>query len=204
MKKTFWDRWAWLYDRFMKKDARAYKLMYQMIRPMVREKTVLELAAGTGMIARNIAASAKIVEATDYSPEMIAEAKKVPHSSKIHFSVQDMFHLPYADNSFEVIIVSNALHIVPEPEKALHEIGRVLTEDGVLIAPTFVHGKISAAAMLQSRLMRLVGFPLQQKWSADDYHHFLTDNGWHIEKAVELKASFPLAYVACRKTEKIE
>ena len=33
-------------------------------------------------------------------------------------------------------IVSNALHIVPQPEKALAEICRVLKDDGVLIAPT--------------------------------------------------------------------
>ena len=47
--------------------------------------------------------------------------------------------LPYADESFDVVIVSNALHIVPQPEKALQEIKRVLKDDGVLIAPTFTH-----------------------------------------------------------------
>ena len=46
--------------------------------------------------------------------------------AKLHFSVQDMFRLPYADRSFDVVIVSNALHIVPQPEKALAEIQRVL------------------------------------------------------------------------------
>ena len=50
-----------------------------------------------------------------------------------------MFRLPYAEVSFDVVIVSNALHIVPQPEKALAEIHRVLKDDGVLIAPTFTH-----------------------------------------------------------------
>ncbi|MFR5846164.1 MAG: methyltransferase domain-containing protein [Oscillospiraceae bacterium] len=50
---------------------------------------------------------------------MIAEAKRDNRSAKLHFSVQDMFRLPYADKSFDVVIVSNALHIVPQPEKAL-------------------------------------------------------------------------------------
>ena len=88
---------------------------------VVRHRTVLELAAGTGLIAKNIVNSAAHIEATDASPEMIAEAKRDNRSAKLHFSVQDMFHLPYADGSFEVIIVANALHIVPEPEKALSE-----------------------------------------------------------------------------------
>ena len=47
--------------------------------------------------------------------------------------------LSYADRSFDAVIVSNALHIVPQPEKALAEIRRVLKDDGVLIAPTFTH-----------------------------------------------------------------
>lgn len=117
--QNFWDKNAWRYDRFMRKDAAAYERLYELLRPVVRHKTVLELATGTGLIAKNIVSSAAHIEATDASPEMIAEAKRDNHSAKLHFSVQDMFRLPYADESFDVIIVANALHIVPEPEKAL-------------------------------------------------------------------------------------
>ena len=137
--QNFWDKNAGRYDRFMRKDAAAYERLYELLRPVVRHRTVLELAAGTGLIAKNIVNSAAHIEATDASPEMIAEAKRDNRSAKLHFPVQDMFHLPYADGSFEVIIVANALHIVPEPEKALSEIRRVLKDDGVLVAPTFTH-----------------------------------------------------------------
>ena len=135
--KNFWDRNAGRYDRFMRKDRAAYEEMYTLIRPVVKAKTVLELATGTGLIAKNIVNAAAHIEATDASAEMIAEAKRDNRSAKLHFSVQDMFCLPYADKSFDVVIVSNALHIVPQPEKALAEIRRVLKDDGVLIAPTF-------------------------------------------------------------------
>ena len=136
-RKSFRDRNAGRYDRFMRKDAAAYERLFELLRPVVRHKTVLELATGTGVIAKNIVNSAAHIEATDASPEMIAEAKRDNRSAKLHFSVQDMFHLPYADESFDVVIVANALHIVPEPEKALPEIRRVLKDDGVLVAPTF-------------------------------------------------------------------
>ena len=135
--KNFWDRNAGRYDRFMRKDQAAYEEMYKLIRPVVKAKTVLELATGTGLIAKHIVNAAAHIEATDASPEMIAEAKRDNRSAKLHFSVQDMFRLPYANQSFNVVIVSNALHIVPQPEKALQEIKRVLKDDGVLIAPTF-------------------------------------------------------------------
>ena len=123
--RNFWDKNASRYDRFMRKDRAAYDEMYAMIRPVVKAKTVLELATGTGLIAKNIVNAAAHIEATDASTEMIAEAKRDNQSAKLHFSVQDMFRLPYADKSFDVVIVSNALHIVPQPEKALQELSLI-------------------------------------------------------------------------------
>ena len=74
--QNFWDKNAGRYDRFMRKDAAAYEQMYELLRPVVRHKTVLELATGTGVIAKSIVNSAAHIEATDASPEMIAEAKR--------------------------------------------------------------------------------------------------------------------------------
>ncbi len=52
--KNFWDKNAGRYDRFMRKDRVAYDEMYVLIRPVVKAKTVLELATGTGLIAKHI------------------------------------------------------------------------------------------------------------------------------------------------------
>ena len=199
--KDFWDRNAGRYDRFMRKDGAAYEMMYEMIRPVVRHKTVLELATGTGLIAKHIVNAAALVEATDASAEMIAEAKRDNHSAKLHFSAQDMFHLPYANQSFDVVIVSNALHIVPQPGKALQEIKRVLKDDGVLIAPTFTHAGNSFSGMVKAFFMKLAGFPLHSRWTSAEYLRFLRQNGWAVRKSAVLKASFPLTYAECVKSE---
>ena len=199
--KNFWDRNAGRYDRFMRKDRAAYEKMYELIRPIVKAKTVLELAAGTGMIAKNIVNAAAHIEATDASAEMIAEAKRYNRSAKLHFSVQDMFSLPYADRSFDAVIVSNVLHIVPQPEKALREIRRVLKGDGVLIAPTFTHAGNSFSGKVRAFFMKLAGFPLHSKWTSEEYLTFLQQNGWTVRKSVVLKASFPLTYTECVKSE---
>ena len=197
----FWNKNAKRYDRFMRKDAAAYRQMYELIRPVVRHKTVLELATGTGLIAKNIVNAAAHIEATDASAEMIAEAKRDTSSAKLHFSVQDMFRLPYADRSFDVVIVSNALHIVPQPEKALQEIKRVLKDDGVLIAPTFTHAGNSFSGKVKAFFMKLAGFPLHSRWTSEEYLRFLRQNGWAVRKSVVLKASFPLTYTECVKSE---
>ena len=199
--KNFWDRNAGRYDRFMRKDRAAYEKMYGLIRPVVKGKTVLELAAGTGLIAKNIVNAAAHIEATDASVEMIAEAKRNNHSAKLHFSVQNMFCLPYADESFEAVIVSNALHIVPQPEKALAEIHRVLRADGVLIAPTFTHAENSFFGNSKAFFLKLAGFPLHSRWTSEEYLCFLQKNGWTVRKSDVLKASFPLTYVECVKAE---
>ena len=199
--KDFWDRNANRYDRFMRKDHKAYKQMYSLIYPVVRHKQVLELATGTGLIAKNIVNAAAHIEATDASAEMIAEAKRDSRSAKLYFSVQDMFCLPYADRSFDVVIVSNALHIVPEPERALAEIRRVLKDDGILIAPTFTHAENSFPGKVKAFFMKLAGFPLHSKWTNEEYLAFLRENGWTVRKSAVLKASFPLAYTECVKSE---
>ena len=199
--KNFWDKNAGRYDRFMQKDRAAYDEMYELIRPIVRHKTVLELATGTGLIAKHIVDAAAHIEATDASPEMIAEAKRDNRSAKLHFSVQDMFRLPYADNSFDVVIVSNALHIVPQPEKALAEIRRVLKDEGVLAAPTFTHAGNSFSGNAKAFFMKLAGFPLNSRWTSEEYLSFLRQNGWTVRKSAVLKASFPWTYAECVKLE---
>ena len=199
--KNFWDKNAGRYDRFMRKDREVYEKMYELIRPVVKDKTVLELATGTGLIAKHIVKVAACIEATDASPEMIAEAKRGNCSAKLHFSVQDMFSLPYAGNSFDVVIVSNALHIVPQPEKSLREIKRVLKDDGVLIAPTFTHAENSLRGRIKAYFMRLAGFPLHSRWTSEEYLSFLRQNGWRVRKSAVLKASFPLTYAECVKSE---
>ena len=199
--ENFWGRNAGRYDRFMRKDGAAYDEMYALIQPIVRHKTVLELASGTGLIAKHIVNAAAHIEATDASAEMIAEAKRDTRSAKLHFSVQDMFRLPYADQSFDVVIVSNALHIVPQPEKALAEIRRVLKDDGVLIAPTFTHAGNSFSGKVRAFFMKRVGFPLHSKWTSAEYLCFLRQNGWTVRKSAVLKASFPLTYAECVKME---
>ena len=199
--KNFWDRNAGRYDHFMQKDRAAYEEMYELIRPVVKAKTVLELATGTGLIAKHIVSAAKHIEATDTSAEMIAEAKRDNRSAKLYFSVQNMFHLPYAPHSFDVVIVSNALHIVPHPEKALAEIRQVLKDDGVLIAPTFTHAENSLLGKFKAFFMKLAGFPLCSRWTSEEYLNFLRENGWTVKKSTVLKASFPLTYAECVKLE---
>ena len=91
--------------------------------------------------------------------------------------------------------------IISFTEKALAEIRRVLKDDGVLIAPTFTHAGNSFSGKVRAFFMKRVGFPLHSKWTSAEYLRFLSQNGWAVRKSAVLKASFPLTYAECVKSE---
>lgn len=105
--KKFWERVAKLYAPFMKSSDGLYEDISQRIRLYLKEDMgVLELACGSGQLSFRLAKRVKLWEATDFSPKMIAEAGKRPHSSRLHFSVQDAASLPYADGTFDAIVIA--------------------------------------------------------------------------------------------------
>ena len=159
--------------------------------------TVLELACGTGLLSVKIAPTVKHLESTDFSQEMIVQAKKKVHS-KLFFSVQDATALPYAPKTFDAVIISNALHIMPEPQKALSEIKRVLRDDGILIAPTFTAAG-SLGGRIKNRIMELSGFKVFHKWTPESYLAFLKSNGFEIQKSEVLSGALTLTYAEARK-----
>ena len=199
--RGFWESWAKRYDRFMASDRKIYgKLAGRMKHTLNRTMTVLELACGTGLLSVQLAGSVKLLEATDFSAEMIKQAKLKPRSSRLNFSVQDATNLPYAAETFDAVIISNALHIMPHPEKALSEIRRVLKREGLLIAPTFTAAG-SFFGRLKVRLMELSGFRVFHKWTPENYLSFLRDNGFVVTDSYIYGGTLKLTYAEAKIME---
>lgn len=73
----FWNRAAHLYGPFMKRWEGMYQEMAAEIGAYLsRDEDILELACGSGQLSFRLAHKARLWEATDYSPKMIAEARK--------------------------------------------------------------------------------------------------------------------------------
>jgi len=201
VKKKIWDLYAPIYKQAMKADQKIYTFMYERIPQKIKEMEVLEIATGPGLLARHVAPAAKRMVATDYSDGMIAEAKKGECPANLTFEVADAMNLPYADNSFDAVLIANALHIVPDPVKALNEIERVLRPGGLLIAPTFVEHKGTLGSRIWSGILKIAGIRFEHQWSAQEYLKFLEDNGWTVEFSKAMEARIALMYTECRKTE---
>jgi ubiquinone/menaquinone biosynthesis C-methylase UbiE len=181
----------------MKSQKNIYNYMYSHIGEAVEGKTVLELATGPGMIAKNVAWSAKKIVATDFSPDMIAQAKKGKVSENVIFETADASKLQYEDKSFDVVIIANALHVVPNPEKVLAEIDRVLVNDGLLICPTFIHRTAEKKENLWAKILKLVGIHFEYQWTAEEFTRFIENNGWKITASQVVPGRIDLMYAEC-------
>jgi len=200
--KKFWDRYARLYDAEVLRFSRsAYAEMYRLMsRILTKEMDVLELATGTGLIAVNVAGAVRSIEATDFSPKMIETAKKKTVPQNVHFSVEDATTLSFDDNSFDTVVISNALHIMPDPELVLENIKRVLKPNGLLIAPNFSHGHLQKSSWnLSAFILKVIGFETYSKWTPEEYALFIEKNGFQVGKWQVFKAAFPLVYLEARK-----
>lgn len=197
--KIFWDKVSKVYDLFIKKDEKAYTEAIERIRRVLdADAEVLELATGTGKIGIEVAGFVKSIIATDYSEKMIEQAKKKQAPDNIVFEKQDATNLSYANNSFDAVIIANALHVMPNPERVLEEIKRVLKPNAILIAPTFVEHQKSFKAKVSLFLTGLVGFRPIHLWTLDSYTEFLQANGFTIIAKEVIPCTFPLAYVVAK------
>lgn len=202
MNKKIWDLYAPIYEKAMRMDQKYYEYMYSRIPTQIGGKEVLEIATGPGLLAKHIAGYSKNMIATDYSDGMIREAIKGEYPENLKFEVADATALPYADSSFGVVLIANALHVMPDPQQALSEIDRVLRPDGILIAPNFVGHKKGAISKIWAGILKLAGIKFEHQWTPEGYLNWLEEHGWKVTFSRLLPSRISLMYTECvRKTK---
>jgi len=203
--KKFWDKFAFAYDRFIEKavDKTYVSIIENMGDKLNKSFTVLEIGTGTGVIPFSICTRVLSVIAIDISPAMIRIAKQkqaLSGNNNIDFQVMDSYRLAFPDQMFDVVIASNLLHLLYEPDKPLNEVKRVLKEDGIFIAPTFCVGENRKSRMITRVAEVISGFRIINKWSISEYKNRMIANGWVIINAVSIDGRFPLSYLVMKNS----
>lgn len=101
---------------------------------------VLELGCGNGIMwdekYNELPANVKII-LSDFSEGM---CKIVREKHKEHKNIQvkqiDIQDIPYENNTFDIVIANHMLYHVPNVDKAIEEVYRVLKKDGIFYAST--------------------------------------------------------------------
>ncbi|WP_419831369.1 class I SAM-dependent methyltransferase [Endozoicomonas atrinae] len=99
-----------------------------------KPSSVLELAAGTGIVTRklrNLLPVGTTLLATDLSPPMLEQAKKkFAEDENVRFEVVDASSLPYDPPLFDVVVCQFGVMFFPDKLKSYSEVLRVLKPGG--------------------------------------------------------------------------
>ena len=178
--KKFWDKFAKLYAPFMKKDKGAYDRVCEYISPHLdKDMDALELACGSGQLSFILSKHTKTWIGTDFSEQMILEAKKHGEYENLTFEVADATSLNFVDGEFDCVVIANALHIMPNPDCAMKEIHRVLKPNGILFAPTFLWKEGKQRKIIKS-LMSISGFKMYKEWNKKQFEDFVLEYGFSV------------------------
>jgi len=96
----------------------------------------LDVASGTGVFARALAASCGKVVAFDATKEMLARAERTAVDLGIHnieYQRGDASQLPFADESFDIVTSRLAIHHFANPAAIVSEMVRVCKKGGRVI-----------------------------------------------------------------------
>ena len=101
-----------------------------------KEDTVLDVACGSGIVACAFAKHVASVTGIDITEGMLNEAKQLQtlrNLENIKWQTGDVTALPYADNSFSIVISRFGFHHFLEPAKVLAEMKRVCKANGIIM-----------------------------------------------------------------------
>lgn len=150
--------------------------------PSLSGKRVLELGAGNGRLWKDLLPRWRDCELclTDIAEDVLDAAKTnlEPFASLtdgLTFEALDFNHLPYADNSFDIVIANHNLYYASDVSDVLKSIYRVLKPGGQLICSTIG----------QDHLHELAGMLRQKQsdlpWGAEGWaDKFGLENGYAL------------------------
>jgi len=111
---------------------KARKKVFQEI-PFKNEQKILYVGIGTGADLELIDFANYDITAIDFSPDMLAIAKSKFKHSAINFLEMDAQKLIFEDDTFDYIVASLILSVVPDENKCFQEMIRVLKKDGKIL-----------------------------------------------------------------------
>lgn len=172
-----------------------YQTLESVIKP-VKPVKILDVGSGEGftLVRLSRCKIGKILEGVDYSEDALKLGRKM--YPNINLKQGDIYKLPYRDNSFDLLICTEVLEHLQNPQKAIAELKRVTSKYVVFSVPN--EPFFTLANFLRGKYLKTFGNHPEHinHWVNGGFKKFLRKNGFRISAA---RTPFPWTMVLGRK-----
>lgn len=159
--KIIYKIWSPIYDKIFNSSIflQARKQIFQET-PFNNTQKILFVGVGTGADLELLNHYDLDITAIDFSPDMLRKARAKFKNSRIKFLEMDAQNMAFNDMSFDYVVGSLILSVVPDADKCFQEMGRVLKQEGrIVIFDKFTpsNNKLSLSKKMFRPLIKVLG-----------------------------------------------
>jgi DNA gyrase subunit B len=144
------------------------------------EAELLDVCCGSGVVGAAFRGKVGRMIGLDITPEMVKLASE--RLDEVHQGT--VYDLPFEDDRFDIVVNREVLHLLPQPDRPLAEIRRVLKPGGQFIVGQIVpYSDVDAFWMF--RIFKKKQPLLCQMFLEEDFRRLLVDAGFVLEQVDE-------------------
>jgi ubiquinone/menaquinone biosynthesis C-methylase UbiE len=179
-----------------------YKLVIEYL-PSVEGRRVLEMACGRGGFSRLLAARGARMFGADFSSTALQIARgksgyaEAQPGIRLELTQADAQNLPYASNSFDMIVSCETIEHLPDPSVALREMARVARPGGLLFLTTPNYFNLMGLYYIYARARNRratpgADQPFDRVFLFPQIRMLLRNAGWRIVRSDGTVHQFPI------------
>jgi 2-polyprenyl-3-methyl-5-hydroxy-6-metoxy-1,4-benzoquinol methylase len=99
----------------------------------IKNKSILEVGCGAGRFTEHLVNSGALVHSVDLSVAVEVNKDNIGDRPNYKIAQADVYHLPFPENSFDIVLCLGVIQHTPSPEKTIMELWKMVKPGGTLI-----------------------------------------------------------------------